>query len=816
MYKEFIKSYKVDLILANPLSAKLNQKSQKVERLKMREVVAVENLDINKEQFGYIFSLFFKKCIVLSDYKASDKYSRIALNEKGNQYYKYVESAFRDVTDPEIKLAMFIASTPTFSFIDWEKTDTSLVKEAFENEVLNRKLLFPWIYDRLLYDKYSELFTIRYKEIPYDETIKLLSDTPQGIFQIGNYIVGPFGVLTSLDKRLNQPIRTSYIWHCNEPACRRVHSAGLSTGNCLTSKVLEYLEDELKKNEAAKKSNIKYTQLGLPDYYDDMHLGELTILLTNAFSELEIKNILKYSIDSYSKEIRALFPKNERRLYGSSDQICEQLSREECIQLILLLENNSIITVIEYLIDNNIIKIPYTEKRETRYQYYGRNYFDTYIEASFFGIRALPLRKSPSIRLKNLIESLYNNDEDLNWYLRHQEGDNTHDKLNHYLTVEDPKRIIKELVFASPQKMRSTFDFLRFGNFYIPTSTNEEEKLINKILWKLGYDLSLFPDIHKLFWDRLEKFTQTTIKTNSPDESIKEMIRSSGVNFFVSLEEVLDYSLSFSTWALLANHYADTGFKFNHEEARKFMAYTLSGQKSFNGSPLVYDEQGKNTLGPLIQGFSILRDVCLKILEEKESYKRTIDETPGYYNRTNVIKFPFQHKPLLLDLRDDDRQQILNFLIDITNTLERNRVANIRNRIEHKRNDFPLNDEIDNACRAISSIIMQMEQLGICPTLFHYAGNNVDKFDRGTNKYVNYKGKEVNNIFDNSYSNCRLPSVSVPQFIIPCMRIHGSNVVLRFWVQESSDYVDRWGEFDKIRNIKEDKTQEISFIENPQ
>lgn len=334
----------------------------------------------------------------------------------------------------------------------------------------------------------------------------------------------------------------------------------------------------------------------------------------------------------------------------------------------------------------------------------------------------------------------------------------------------------------------------------LPSSPEEEERLVERILWKLGFDIGLYPPHQRLLWDRLEKLLETARTYATYDEYDRESIRSAGVNFFVSLEEILDYSLSFATWALLSDHYGVTKFRCDFDEARRFMASRLNGLRLGSNDPLEFDAGGKNTLYALIQGFAVLAELCSGMIGGRNrGLIRPENELPGYYRKTEIELFPFLHKALILDLREGDRDRIIGLLREITATLETAQVCSIRNRLEHRRKDFPTQAEIERACSAVADTVSNMEAAGLCPLIYLYAGRTVDQYGRSVVMFKDYRGREIPVRRPSQYDLCGLPSLRRPQIIVACMHIGDSSELLRFKFEEISDYVEMWRGYPKRR-----------------
>lgn len=337
-----------------------------------------------------------------------------------------------------------------------------------------------------------------------------------------------------------------------------------------------------------------------------------------------------------------------------------------------------------------------------------------------------------------------------------------------------------------------SFDLLRFGQFSLPSTPDEEDSLVERIMWKLGIDVELYPQHNTIFWQRLENLLKTARTYAQYNESDREQIRGSAVNFFVSLEEVLDHSLSFATWALLSDHYGETRFACDYDAARATMASRLSGRKNSAGNKMVFDPQGRNTLYPLIGGFALLAHLCREILTTADDWKRPDEEFPGYSGETPLQLFPFRHKALLLDLRETDRARIIQLLEEITSSLEMADVANVRNRIEHRRPDFPSQEEIEGACGTLAEVMNKMEHSGVTPLVYLYAGRSVDRYARTVIALRDYKGREILISRPTEYQACRLPSLYEPCILVPWMRLGDSPDTVRFRYEEQSDYREMW------------------------
>jgi len=388
----------------------------------------------------------------------------------------------------------------------------------------------------------------------------------------------------------------------------------------------------------------------------------------------------------------------------------------------------------------------------------------------------------------------------LEWKLQNVSGVDVYERLHRYICSEEPKNIIRNLILDTEQHLNSAFNNLRYGLFVPPSSLEDEDFLIEKILWKLGFDIPAYPQYQRLFWTRLQRLVDFVKSSSTFDENTKEIIRSNSVNFFVSLEEILEYSLSFSTWALLSDHFLDTKFRCDLNKARQVMASFLNGRQFGSNEPLKLDPDGKNTLYSLIQGFVILSDLCIELINDNnKKYIRNKKEQPGYFGRTTLNTFPFIHKMLIFDIPKNDFERIIELLNEITHQLEISNICSIRNRLEHKSTDFPGQKDILSSCDVVSSIIQKMEEFFITPSVHLYSGLILDQFRRRTLIFKNYAGKEIRLTFPSEFEPCELPSSHAPLLFFPLVRLGNTSDPLRFQIIEPSDYVNTWESYPKRR-----------------
>jgi hypothetical protein len=274
-------------------------------------------------------------------------------------------------------------------------------------------------------------------------------------------------------------------------------------------------------------------------------------------------------------------------------------------------------------------------------------------------------------------------------------------------------------------------------------------------------------------------------------------IRGEAVNVFVELERFLSHSLAFMTWVLTSDHYTGTRFSYEVGRYHRPMAELFRTYQNENGtqSPILFDAAGKNTLFPLISGFRLLADYCRNLISNRYQYERLATENPGYADQAALQVFPFRHTRFILDLRENIRATIISELVEITTGLEAARVAGIRNRFEHNREDFPTKDEVSSFLESLAMITERMEKMGLAPLSYTPVGSRTDKWGRVFNDFENYKGETISIPYRAELGGSGLPSGGGFLIIIPSIKIGDTEELARFLLQEPSDFHEVWRDY---------------------
>ncbi|MGE5109677.1 MAG: hypothetical protein ACM3JB_02385 [Acidobacteriaceae bacterium] len=747
----------------------------------------------------YALSCLYRRAVRTEGFQPSEKLCEaISLTEAGQRLYDHLPQSL----GPErLKFAVFLIFAHDHLYLDLNKSDVPTIHSCLDEDIKAKTLKFPWIFDHLLYDHAAEWGDQRPDTLTTEQTKKLLSLSPPGVFQLSKVVVGPYGALASTESRSLAPTRELLLWHCADSMCGAVHTGTLQQFDkdvydaCSTAE--KQLENKIPPSSWGQFASRIITR---DHYYTDYSLVNLPGLLGNAFSESELQEIVRATIDAEPALMR---PRIESLgLRGTSRNIVERLSKPELLQILLLAPDRTIVAVLDDLIASQTIVIPAMEVRIAKAVPTVGSFTECSCQCSDMGIRVAGRSNtaSPSARLKHLLMLIFSsNQELLAFRLRKVNGATLGQKLEQYIADHGPREIIKELILLTPEIVRAACDHIgapHLKKFVL----EDDEQLTDQLMWKIGFSRRRYSSPIESFYKRLRVFRKTAMENECSTEDARGVIRSAGVNLFVSLEEILDLGLCFSTWLLLSDHVSEKHV-FDLSNGRQLLALHLNGIASSDMGPIVYDTSGKNTLFPLIVGFGTLRTYVEQLVPNSEKYKRAPVLLAHYSHKPSPQQYPYRHLHFALDAVPAERAACFELLSAVSNTLQGETVMSVRNRIDHKSDKFPSRDEILKCCDTLERIIGQLEWSGLIPVV--YAPETVTwqaLSGDPRSLYSNYSGRQVElSRSPNSTAIRSLPDLTLPQILVPSFRLPETNEILRFSLHQESEYSRMWRGYPRRR-----------------
>jgi hypothetical protein len=678
--------------------------------------------------------------------------------------------------------------------------------ESMISQALNEgSLRLVWDFGFEFSARVVDLFGGHRASLTPDEAQQLLAGLPQGVWQVATLIGGPYGLLKSAEVRRLLPDVHGGAIPCRDPACTNLHSVPLPRD---ASKILSAERVIASGMPMPVNTWFRVFDLLTGDrerYLDDMNPAALAVTLANGFTPAERSRILADLIREDSESIRAAAAANPTLsdvFRASADNIAASAGEAETLQLLLLVPDALLVNTVERVIDAGDITIPLTEIRDSVYtlRRLDNGLWRVTCEVASQGVRFRPTTRDVSLlRLRRLIVNVYNTERDasdLQWKLATVVTSAHADPLDEYLRRETPENVLHALILQNRDTLERAFQHLGLGNFTLPRDRESVRRVAQKILWKLGFAVQEFPDILPRLWEQHTANREISARYAEPyDTRAQHAIRGVAVNFFVHLEEVLDLTLSYVTWALLHDHYGQPRrdrFRFDLEAARAFTVNQLSG-RLIGADELVLRADGKNTLFPLVAGLGELAKLAHeKLSADVQSSQRAATGFPFWAERTDLETFPFLHTLPLLDISAPEREEVIRELEAVPAVFSRGNVLDVRNRLEHKRDPFPDRSEIEGALSAIEACIASLEAVGICPSVYLPTRSRAESPGRSELVLRDYRGVEHSLFLPSRVGRVSLPVWSEGQLIFKGARLAGTDECLRFRYSEPSEFRTFW------------------------
>src|SRR5260370_15439664 len=104
----------------------------------------------------YALSVFWRKCIFSDGYKASaDWASILTFSPAGEKAFTDLSQLLTDLPYPDVMLALFSKFFHHDLFFDHQRTESSKIREIFERELLQERVLLPHRFGRGLYNRFN-------------------------------------------------------------------------------------------------------------------------------------------------------------------------------------------------------------------------------------------------------------------------------------------------------------------------------------------------------------------------------------------------------------------------------------------------------------------------------------------------------------------------------------------------------------------------------------------------------------------------------------------------------------------------------------
>lgn len=716
---------------------------------------------------------FLASCIIRGNYSISDSLnSAIVLSSYGDWLLR--ELAKKKVPTKEARLMCFLEFYHLDVLIDPARMDPAVVADAISDELVKGRILLPFIHGPDLYNRACELFPDERQRLGAADTLRLLDGMPVGVFHHGRWVSGPYGILESRARRSVGPTRSIPLQHCHDIACRRVHKVQLETD--YSARINEQRPIARKTLEAegveASDFSIFLAEAFRDDShrFDDFRAGTLPLFLGECLSGDEVQHLLADLVEK-DPSLRSVL--GEHGLHGELEEFVKALSRAQAIQLALIAADSAITTSLDDLVAREVIAVPPDEVRSpVLFPNTASGAFGAQVELSRNGVRVTGGPDLALLRLRRLVDRIYSSDsvedaEELSWQLRTIPALNLDAQLDEFLRTATPRTVVERLVLN--RKAHTELAAAELGIDIAGTQDLSPSKLADRVLWKIGFNDSRPERLHERFWELHDELAQSARSASVSTTVNEEAMRGLSANYFRQLEMILADSLAFAAWVLTHDHIsAERPFHYDDDACRSQGLATLaSSPHNVDGpSKTPLDFGNKTTLHALTRGFAILADHLEAAQESGDDHKRGSEQTPRYVGHTSLMRFPLLHTMPFLDLLPSSKKRILTSLREVSASLVRAKVADVRNgQIHYRRAASDLKPLIDGL-EAVRGAVRTLEDLGLVRILYVPSRIETDQWYRTTVYMDGGQGRQVALGLPSPYSWLNLPSVDQPQYLV--------------------------------------------------
>lgn len=777
----------------------------------------IESYD-QPERLEHLYSLsyFWRSAVYSPEYQVIDNWSSILLpTQECLQYIDALGELRSEISDSEFFLALFCKFYHHDIFFDWQESDLIEIEDRLNKALRDRKLLLPYRFGRVLYDRFNDMVPREGVEfLPADEVHNLLEETPQGIYQMGKILSGPLGILTSYESRFMPPGRRLPLWHCSDTGCNAIHHVLLRAPKLSLFQTYDTIRKQLI-DKFGPPSDWRFSLTRLHRHQlekKDRKYIDLPTLISDAVIGSERTALLEIALrDKYGDQIREIIgqpPRSRSDAQGPPNQIAASLTPEEQLQVLLILPDIDLVHYIDEAVQLNKMTIGLGEIRRSRISTPHLS-GDTLCQLSRWGIRSIP--GNPVVSLASTIWRGYNSKDminELEWRLRGFNGNIVQDKLFNFIRTNGPDKAISRLILTSQAVSQYVCSKLEIDR---NNSAQEIEREITRILWKLGFNPPHYEEFESRLHSRIDKFNETVLN-NSPiqSEDDRESIRATGVNLFISIEEYLEKLLVFNLWLLVGDHFLETKFSYEATQARSIVPQILGRELSSGEMTLSWNTDGENTIGVLLRYLCEASNWMIALdLDNTDVYTRLNKDMPHFADDPRK-PFPFRHTVLWADADPTQLRSYVTKFSSIVKLIEQSNLSQIRNGLDHWRDatNFPTSDTM-LACIARMREAFELSDINrFIPKVYWLHERKRDRFgvseyvfrDYNLRRHVLYGPPLVSGLFPISYD--------IPYIIAPENLLGRSNSQLLFSLSTPNEYSEYWKGYPRRRFIPTEASED--------
>ncbi|MBD1939451.1 hypothetical protein [Microcoleus sp. FACHB-68] len=789
-------------------------------RLELRRYIA-EHEYKNKLMLTFALSKFAELARYPNNYLADTRWTdALILTDDGELIANRLRVEKDSLPEADIRMALLGHFYYQNLLVDFQNSNLDLIREILHSEIINCKLRIPYCFDRILYNRFAEMFPKGEKPIlTPDEVHQFLEKTPQGVFQVGNLLSGPFGLIDSHAQRYLPP-GLGFLWHSKEDGQVIAHRVALDVPDIplvqAYSQISSIAKDEI--GYASPWGRAFATEISLVDGSDSFNWTALPMLLADCIPGKERTQLLAFALNSNQKVfIRETLKKYSLKTElnrGNSEEVASKMQPWEQLQILLSISDTDLVSLIDEACNCGVLNIPLSEVRRPKMFPLRVTISKTQtLELKSRGIRLSG--DSPSVKLTRLLVESYTESgelSDLSWKIRCNSLDGHQSKLSEFIYKNGPYVTLEKLVLSRETIARYFSRALK-----IPAKADQDDSyFISQCLFKLDFDEPAFDDSTPTLKSRLEEFRAVLLSI--PDVAIEErraVVRKAGVNLFVSLESFLQKLITYNTWLIFSDHYLVTCSTYNEQKALCIVPEIFGDElKVSEDFTVAWNINGSNTFGVLLRYLQEL-NTTVSALESRlrDTCQRTSIDIPKS-NKGVLRPFPFKHTQLWADSTRESLNEYAVVLSSITRQINQAGIPEVRNGLDHQRNpdEFPSLEKMFAFETRVSSAVEVADKARLLPSWFWLEQRSSNNQGYIAYTFRDYSGKELLLQGPSHALGLRQKIVfGEPCIIAPFNFLGLPNSELVFAISDETEYSIHWNNYPIIRDLHDFSKEIIDF-----
>ena len=163
--------------------------------------------ELTKVQEAFYLSQLLQSAFFPAGYTpASEWQDLVPLSQAGREFV----APATDVDGPSLAVTALAYFAHHDILIDVERLGTERIRALLSEDAVTKRLHWPPRDGRKLYDRFRAVSHDRVEFLEAPQVEALLRDMPQGIYQLGHLLLGPLGIIDSVEWRFLPPTLSVY------------------------------------------------------------------------------------------------------------------------------------------------------------------------------------------------------------------------------------------------------------------------------------------------------------------------------------------------------------------------------------------------------------------------------------------------------------------------------------------------------------------------------------------------------------------------------------------------------------------------------